>query len=225
MIHGRKFINQFSEELNYCTENDNDGVYDIMIRFNQFVKTVEEKIDSDNTKILEELDKEDPRTAHSMLQQPHIINSLEYFKDIVFKSLFVSAYSYFEYKFLQIAKVCEKHVPKIQTIKEFKREIEKQNQPRMSSIEITKLYIEQFIPDLTAIDPDLEKIITFKKIRDIIVHENSEDTKQISTSIESITIDEDHKIQIVDRRFLVDYLQLVENYIINTVNILTKNSV
>jgi hypothetical protein len=217
MFRGRKFSNQFSEELNYCNENEIDGVYNVMIRFRQFAVTLEEKIDSDNHEILKELEKEDDDTAQSIIQQPHMINSLEYFKDIVFKSLFVSAYSFFDYKFLQIRQVCEKHVPNIQTFKEYKREIEKQKQPRKSSIEITKLYIEQFIPDLNVHDKNWTKILTFKKIRDIIVHENSEDANQITTSVDLIAIDEEFQIHIEDRKFLIEFLHLIENYLIDTV--------
>jgi len=98
MFEARTFLNPFSIELNDCNENDEDGVYITVKRFEQFICNLEKKIGEDNGRILIEIQKEESDIAISMLNQLDVSNSIHYFNDTILKSFVVSIYSFFEYK-------------------------------------------------------------------------------------------------------------------------------
>ena len=203
----RNFINPFSNELNFCYENDEDGVYFTIRRFEQFIYTLEKKIAEDNENILKELEDEDEDVVRSILNQYDVQNSLHYFNDTILKSFIVSIYSYFEHKLKQISEISEKYLQPSKNIKNFKNgvsDIEKYNSFLCSEI----------IPDLISLDLDFQKIKKWKELRRLIVHYNSIiDGSNLDLSTYNSINDEYGVIKITDNKDILDLLNQIEIYL------------
>lgn len=165
----RNFEGDFSLELNGCYENESDGVSISILRFKYFQKSLIEKIELDNHLILEELKNEDYDVARSMRSQPDVSFKLDFFIEQILKSNVVAIYSYFEFKLGEISLICEKNNANYRKIECFKKNEGK----TVSIIQKYNSFLSEVIPDLIDHSPIFQEILTWKDIRNGIVHDNS----------------------------------------------------
>lgn len=179
----RNFKDDFSLELNYCYENESDGVFISISRFKYFQKSLIEKIESDNQLILEELKKEDHEVARSMHNQPDVSSKLDFFIEQILKSNVVAIYSYFEFKLGEISLICEKNKTNSRKIKCFEK---KEGKPVSIIQKYNSFLISEIIPNLIHHNSLFKDFLYWNKIRNSIVHNNSTvketNTKNLSFS-------------------------------------------
>lgn len=211
MITGRHFKTPFSMDLNECNENDFDGVFYTIIRFEQFIITLKKKIDSDNQEILDKLKNEED--INSLNISPfELTNCLDYFSDNLLKSFIVSIYSYFEHKLEQISEISQHHLSTAKKIKDYKRNSDGKG---ASDIEKFNSYLKfEIIPDLHQHDLIFQEILKWKDLRKRIVHNNSfVDKNSVGIdSFSSIKIENDY-IKITDEHDLLQFLKLIDKYL------------
>lgn len=220
MIKIRNFKNEFSGELNECNENKDDGVYYTIRRFEQFIITIDDKIEQDNREIMEIIKNTDEDFAVSYLSQLDISNSLHYFKDTILKSLIVSVFSYFEFKMNQFSQITEKHVPVKQKIDSFKK-IENKY---VSDIEKYNAFIiSEIIPELKCFYSEFEQIKIWKNIRKPIVHHNSV-VNRIKIDFSKFTSFQVYleKLEIQNNKDILDFLCLIEYYLNTIIELINK---
>jgi hypothetical protein len=220
MIRIRYFKNDFSAELNECSENKGDGIYFTIRRFEQFIFTLDDKIETDNRKIIENIKNTDDDFKSSYLSQLEISNSLDYFRDSVLKSFVVSILSYFEFKMDQLSHITEKHISVENKIKKFKKldgitvsEIEKYN----------SFLVSEIIPDLEDLKSDFEEIKIWKDIRNLIVHDYSMVNKirMDLSKFTSFKVVFD-KVEIQNNKDIIDFLYHIEDYLNNVAGLINK---
>ena len=222
MFQGRKFLSPFGAELNliYDGTADNIGVIYDDIRLKQFLSTIDKKIESDNNDILESLKYENPDVYASMAKQLDYDNSLFHFKDLLFKSVLLIAYSLLEKRLTEICFVFSKYNSK-SDFKKFRKKY-----GHISDIEIPKKYLkEEMNVCLDTIESDWNAIGEFRVIRKLIVHDASEidDISKVSFFHKDpdISLDDGH-LKIVNRNFVLRFLNLskcVLEKLIKTINV------
>ena len=211
MFVARTFINPFSIELNDCNENDEDGVYMTVRRFEQFICNLKKKIDEDNERILCEIQKEEKDIAISLLNQLDVSNSIHYFSDTLLKSFIVSIYSFFEHKLNQISLICKRHLKLKTQTKNYAKKVKGAN----SYIEkYNFLLTSEVIPNLKNYESKFDTIKKWKELRNLIVHNNSiiKSNYPDISSFPTISI-VDEVIKIVGDKDVLDFLYLVEAYL------------
>ncbi len=211
MFVARTFTNPFSIELNDCNENNEDGVYMTVRRFEQFICSLKKKIDEGNERILFEIQKEENDIAISMLNQLDVSNSVHYFNDTLLKSFTVSIYSFFEHKLNQISLICERHLQLNTQIRNYAKTGKALN----SLIEKYNFFLTaEVIPNLINYESKFNTIKKWKELRNLIVHDNSiiRNNEFDITTFSAIRI-EDGVIKLHGDIDVLDFLYLVEAYL------------
>ena len=205
----RHFVNEFSEELNFTYENESDGILITSLRFKYFTNSITKQIGKENDAILKEVQKEEPDVRLNMIGQFHYDSSLNYFTDNVLKSNLVSIYSFFEHSLIRIAKICESHNTVTKPLIKFKKG---------SYIYKSHTFLKtQIIPNLDKQNL-FEKIEFYNKIRNDIVHHNSEllNFNHLLFSHEALEI-KNKTIHLLDKSFVLDFLELITSYLRNLI--------
>jgi hypothetical protein len=167
MVRGRKLKNKFAEELISCLENETNGKYQIFLRYELYLEKLDSHIQESNKKIKEDLEKEDGELRSSLLQQSDIDNSLNYFSDLLYKSILVSIFSYLELKVSEIAEICEAHVSTDKKINNFKK-----SGRNLGFLEAHLEFINSEIVHIINYEEIALDIKNWKDIRNYIVHHN-----------------------------------------------------
>lgn len=232
MIIARRLNGKLAEELAECIENDSNGTYQIFLRYKLFIDKLENQIEISNNEIISNLSKEDDEVKHSMMSQPDIDNSLNYFKDLLFKSILVSLFSYLEMKLSEVAAICETHIPTLKKITSYNKD--GISGKSLSVIETNFEFLNTevaLINSKTTIIPDLK---SWKDIRNFIVHNKKSIANLPSTSfLESNFIEiEDLNLKFISKqsvlnfhKFSIDLIKEVMESIENKYNLVTRQSI
>jgi hypothetical protein len=211
----RHFKNEFSEEINSCNENESDGILITIRRFEYFIKSVSNQIESDNILIKNEINKEVFEVAISMRKQFNIDSNLNYFLDNILKSNLVGIYSYFEHTLKNISKICESNISTTKTLASFKNGslINRYN----------SFLIDQVIPLLSNENQSFERILVWNKLRNDIVHQNSFIEKFNPKDLvhNSLLIQED-TFQFLKSDIIIEFLHEIESYLFKIIKLLNE---
>jgi hypothetical protein len=213
MIEGRTFVNKFSNELNCCYENEDDGVFYTIERFEHFLITLNNHIDNINSNIIKDIKKEDYEVAMNILNQHETVNNLCYFKNTILKSQVVAIYSYLELKLEQITTISKDHIRTIKGVKYYKN--------GDSDVEMYhKFLISEIIPDLAVYE--FEKIINWQKIRKNIVHNKKFEELKIDLSSYPSLKEEFGLLKITDISDIREFIKLTGIYLKTIVDLINK---
>ena len=168
MFRGRTLNNDFAIELNNIFDSP-DGIYFETLRLRQFIDTINKKIIDDNNLITSELQKEDYDVYYSMSQQPHIDCSLNYFQNILLRSIFITTYTMLEHRLRDICIVCSKHKKDKDYLKYRK------THPHSSDLIAPKEFFETELHlDLGDLNVFWVSLKDYHKLRKLIIHGHSE---------------------------------------------------
>ena len=168
MFKGRTFKNDFAIELNDIFDSP-DGIYFETLRLKQFINTINNKIIDDNDIIISELQKEDPDVYLSMIQQPNIDCSLNYFQNILLRSIFITSYTALEHRLRDICIVCSKHKKDKDYLRYRKTHSHSSDLIAPKEFLETELHLD--LGDLNAFWVSLKD---YHKLRKLIIHGHSE---------------------------------------------------
>lgn len=211
-MRARRFINNFSNNINGCSEDQSTGFASTMQRFVQLIEVTTEALDKRVDNIYLQTKEMCPEEKMSYCSYPEIDNELYYFKDMVMKNFIVSICSYLDAKTYEIIGYCEEHFEN--TFEEVKKKY------KLTGSFFTKrhsYFTSVIIPELDI--PELvEQIKNWTELRNCIVHGNSivgeRDIKfgmfkSISNKYGSVYIDNDVDILL--------FAELVEDYLLSLV--------
>lgn len=165
MVEGRILKNKFAEELINCLENDTNGTSVIFLRFEIYINQLSNQIKDTNTEIEEELNKIFDEEKNTFKHRPDIYNSLNYFNDLLLKTIFISSYSYLELKLSEISSICESEIPEIKNIKSFKKNI--------SYVESFLKFLNSEVISIPNFSVFFSSIKHWKDLRNFLVHNKS----------------------------------------------------
>ncbi len=216
MFESRQFKNQFAIDLNYCFENNVDGVYDTVRRFNQYLLTLQSRIEEDNKRIREEIRNESEDVALSMLNDESTQNQLYFFSDMLLQSTVVAIYSYLDIKLAELATICAKHSTKKCSINWYKYNKKKET---ISDIEKHHAFLQnEIIPELVGSDELFQQLLKWKNLRLFLVHKNEKKFKdKDSDFFRSIKVSKSG-ISFSSNDDILDFLKLVDDYLNAIVN-------
>ncbi len=160
--------NDFAIELNDIFDSP-DGIYFETLRLRQFIDTINKKIDADNDIIISELQKEEPDVYLSMSQQPNIDCSLNYFQNILLRSIFITSYTILEHRLRDICIVCSKH--KVDNDYNKYRKAHPRSSDLIAPKEFLETKLQLNLGDLNDIWVSLKD---YHKLRKLIIHGHSE---------------------------------------------------
>lgn len=167
MFKGRTFKNDFAIELNDIFDSP-DGIYFETLRLKQFINTINNKIIDDNDIIISELQKEDPDVYLSMIQQPNVDCSLNYFQNILLRSIFITSYTALEHRLRDICIVCGKY--KGENYQEYRKKNGNKN-----DLLAPKSFLEDNLKlNLGLLVDAWGKLEDYHKLRKLIIHGHNE---------------------------------------------------
>jgi hypothetical protein len=211
----REFRNKFSEEINALNEDENDGIYITNKRFQYFIDSLTNQIETNNNEILKEIEEEDSDVRISMLSQFDVDSNLNYFSDTILKSILVAIYSNFENRLDKISEICEENLVLKKGIKDFKKGsiINKRNDFLKSEV----------IPEVSSLKSDFDKILVWNQIRNDIVHNNSMVDRFNPDKFDhpSLIVKYD-RIILKDRIVILEFLNLTSKYLMNIIDEINK---
>lgn len=165
------YKNKFGIDLNTIVHGDamESGLLFDKLRLKQFLATFEDRINEDNLQFLEAVKNEKEDIRLSILSQFNIDNSLNYFKDLLLKSVFISSYAMFENRIIKTCEICMQHND-IVPYKTFRKK-----KGNLSEFETAVAYLgSEMKINTNTLLPDINILLEFKDIRTAIIHRGSE---------------------------------------------------
>lgn len=202
----RIFVNSFSEKLNAIRENKHDGILITVQRFKYYLRSLENRIETHNDKIVAELKKEQLDIQLDMRKQFDVDTELNHFLNLILTSSVVSIYSYFEYTFHTIAAVCEKHLKPQRKIDHYRYGpfIKRYYDFMIKTVPIDKQVLKE----------EFKEILVWKKVRNNIVHNDGRIGPQQAAHITHKSIEiKDQKIIFHDVDVIVEFVDLVADFL------------
>jgi len=219
MFQARTYKNEFAKELNDVYDY---GAYFEAIRLQQFVSTIDIKINEDNEKIISDLAGEDPDVKTSILSQIDVSNSLFSFHDMLFKSLLITTYSLLENRLKEICNICANHnaLPKYSTLR-------KNKYSSFTDLSAPKEYfIDELKIDFHEIEDLWNGLKKYTIVRKSIIHYNCEiDPSEFLKYFESdknIIIEDDGHIEILDKIFVIKFVKDSVNLLQSLIELINK---
>ncbi len=218
MFRGRTLKNDFAIELNNIFDSP-DGIYFETLRLQQFIDTIQNKITDDNDIIISELQKENPYVYLSMIQQPQIDCSLNYFQNILLRSIFITSYTMLEHRLRDICVICGKYKGQ-DYVKYWNKNKSKNN------LLVTKGFLEDTLKlNLGLLVGAWKKLEDYHQLRKSIIHGHNE--KKIIQLGE--LIDAESHLELLDnggrdwnKLFVIDFIDKSYYLLDNLIKFLNK---
>lgn len=216
----RHFKNQFSEELNYCNENDIDGIIITIRRFEYFIKSLTKKIENDNKLIQIEISKEqDANIAFDIQRQFNVDTNLNYFLDNILKSNLVGIYSYFEHILKRICEICESNLKTAKALKSYKKKSNSGSYTNKYNLFLT----DQIIPLLSKESGNFNRILIWNELRNDIVHRNSSIERFNPQNLKHVSlIVVENTFRFLKSDIILEFLSEIENYLNQIINLINE---
>jgi len=213
-----KLIHTLEEDLFLFNEFRIQLIIDYLKEFEKYIKSRSSEL-------------EDKINAWQQSEKESHYSGLEYyiddyrnfetnFKQLKIESTFLSSYALFEHHFKSKTKYYKDH---------FELKLKVDDLSGNNYISKSKRYIEKVVDiDLSSLNDDWNKIATYQKIRNKIVHhngylnENDQNLKNQISQLEGVLISRFNSIEFTDKVFILDFWKIINQYMEGIVH-LTKS--
>lgn len=215
MVKGRVIKSDFAKAIMNSTENNLDGVQITIERFRMYLDSMDNYLKSSNQKMVSDILKEvDEDVIASMMNQPIMINRLDYFNDLMYKSAFVAIYSFLESKFIEINAICKNYAGIASTPKSYKSG-RREDKYLAGEIEQNFEFFHQEIMNISNDDFFYKTIQNWTRVRKYIVHIKPKDSEDILIDFlvgHSIEL-EKGKMRFTSKQTVVNFIDFVEIFL------------